>query len=51
MKIILSREETLAAIIALEKEKKPYQWQQQAVAKLCKALGLCKKVEQLNKEG
>ena len=40
MKIIFSREEALACLIALEKEKKPYKWQQQAINKITKAMGL-----------
>ena len=36
--IKLSREEALACAIALSKEK-PYKWQQQALAKVDKALG------------
>ena len=35
----LSREEALAVIIALDREKKPYKWQQQALAKLDEAMG------------
>ena len=35
-----SREEALACIIALEKEKKPYGWQQDALTKLDKEFKL-----------
>ena len=34
-----TREEALACLIALEKERKPYRWQQQAIKKLCKRFG------------
>jgi len=37
--IKLSREEALAAVIALSAVKKPYSWQQDALAKINKALG------------
>ena len=37
--IRFSREEALACALALSKEK-PYKWQQQALAKVDKALGL-----------
>lgn len=37
--IKFNREEALACAIALEKEKKPYGWQQDALAKVDKALG------------
>ena len=39
VKINLSREEALACVIALAKEKKPYGWQQDALAKMNLALG------------
>ncbi len=42
MKIVLSREETLVCQIALERERKPYRWQRQALAKLDKAMGFKK---------
>ena len=37
--IKLSREEALAAVIALSAVKKPYGWQQDALIKINKALG------------
>ena len=40
--IRLEREEALAAAIALAAVKKPYGWQQQALAKIDKALGFKK---------
>ena len=42
IKIILEREEALAAAIALAQTKRPYAWQQQAQAKIDKALGFKK---------
>jgi len=39
MKIIITREEALACLIALDKEK-PYHWQRLVRNKLEKALGL-----------
>ena len=39
MNIDLNREETLACIIALEKER-PYGWRDDALAKLLKKMGL-----------
>jgi len=41
MKIILCREETMACILALQKEK-PYGWRDDALRKLEKALGFNK---------
>ena len=40
MKINFNREEALACLIALEKERKPYKWQQQAITKITKKMGL-----------
>lgn len=45
MNIQLSREEALACIIALEREKKPYHWQESALGKLLRKMGLRKKGE------
>ena len=45
IRITLLREEALAAAIALSNEKKPYKWQQQALAKVDKALGLAKRTD------
>ena len=50
MEINLSREEVLACCIALDKEKKPYRWQQQALEKLDKAMGF-KRVSPSHKGG
>ena len=38
MKVELTREEILAALIALEREKKPGGWAKSAIAKLDRAL-------------
>jgi len=43
MNIQLSREEALACIIALERERKPYHWQMSALDKLLRKMGLRKK--------
>ena len=38
LKIKLSREEALACLIALDKERKPYRWQRQAISKIERAM-------------
>ncbi len=40
IKLELTREEALAAIVVLELIKKPYHWQKEALGKLLKAMGL-----------
>ena len=41
----LTREEALACVIALEREKKPYHWQECALDKFLRIMGLRKKGE------
>ena len=40
MRVLLSREEALSCVVALEKIAKPCGWEKSALAKLLRAMGL-----------